>query len=71
MGLAGLWEEQIKPWWRGRRAALKAAGKTDSEIVVYPQADHGFLADYRASYNEAAATDAWMRAKAWFKRNLK
>lgn len=25
MGLAGLWEDQLKPWWRGRRAALRAA----------------------------------------------
>lgn len=25
MGLAGLWEDKVKPWWRGRQAALKAA----------------------------------------------
>ena len=49
------------------RAALKVAGDTKSEIVVYPGADHGFLADYRPSYNEAAAKDAWARCLAWFK----
>ncbi|MDZ4738835.1 MAG: dienelactone hydrolase family protein [Alphaproteobacteria bacterium] len=49
------------------RAALAAAGDIKSEIVVYPGADHGFLADYRPSYNEAAAKDAWARALAWFK----
>ena len=49
------------------RAALKAAGDTKSEIVVYPDADHGFLADYRPSYNEAAAKDGWKRALEWFK----
>ena len=49
------------------RAALKAAGDDKSEIVVYPDADHGFLADYRPSYNEAAAKDAWKRALDWFK----
>lgn len=49
------------------RAALKAAGDTKSEIVVYPGADHGFLADYRPSYNEAAAKQAWPRALQWFK----
>jgi carboxymethylenebutenolidase len=49
------------------RAALKAAGDTKSEIVVYPGADHGFLADYRPMYNEAAAKDAWARCLAWFK----
>ncbi|MCE9521648.1 MAG: dienelactone hydrolase family protein [Alphaproteobacteria bacterium] len=49
------------------RAALKAAGDMKSEIVVYPGADHGFLADYRPTYNEAAAKDAWTRCLAWFK----
>lgn len=49
------------------RAALKATGDTKSEIIVYPGADHGFLADYRPSYNEAAAKQAWPRALDWFK----
>jgi carboxymethylenebutenolidase len=53
------------------RSALKAAGKTDCEIVIYPDADHGFHADHRPSYNAAAAADAWKRATAWFKRHLK
>ena len=50
-------------------AALKAA-KTPSSIHLYPQADHGFLADYRPSYNEAAARDGWSRALAHFKKHL-
>jgi carboxymethylenebutenolidase len=50
-------------------AALKAAGKPSS-ITLYQQADHGFLADYRPSYNEAAAKDAWAKALAHFKRHL-
>jgi len=25
MGLAGLWEERIRPWWKGRREALRQA----------------------------------------------
>lgn len=49
------------------RAALAAAGDGGCEIVVYPDADHGFLADYRPSYNDAAAKDAWARCLAWFK----
>jgi carboxymethylenebutenolidase len=49
------------------RAALSKAGDTKCEIVVYPGVDHGFLADYRPSYNEAAAKDAWARCLAWFK----
>ena len=47
-------------------AALKAAGKTDSKIVVYPDAGHGFHADYRASYVEADAKDGWAKMLAHF-----
>jgi len=51
------------------RAALKAAGKTGSDIVVYPDAAHGFHADYRASYNEKDAKDGWARLLAHFRKN--
>jgi len=52
------------------RAALAANGNpTRSEIVVYPGAEHGFHADYRPTYNEAAATDAWGRMLAHFRAN--
>jgi carboxymethylenebutenolidase len=50
------------------REALKAAHK-DSEIIIYPDAPHGFNADYRPSYREAGATDAWTRMLAWFKQH--
>jgi carboxymethylenebutenolidase len=50
------------------RTKMKAAGKK-GEIVVYPDADHGFNADYRPSYNKAAARDAWKRMLAFFKAN--
>lgn len=50
-------------------AALKAA-KKPSAIHLYSEADHGFLADYRPSYNEAAARSAWSRALAHFKKHL-
>lgn len=41
-------------------AACKAAGKT-CEFKIYPDAPHGFNADYRPSYHAAAAKDAWAR----------
>jgi carboxymethylenebutenolidase len=41
------------------------------EVIVYPEAGHGFHADYRPSYNAKAATDAWKRCTAWFDRYLK
>ena len=51
------------------QAALTAAGNTASTIKVYPDAGHGFHADYRSSYNEVDAKDGWARALAWFKAN--
>ena len=50
--------------------ALKAAGKT-AEFVLYPDAPHAFHADYRPSYRENAAKDAWARCLAWFTTYLK
>ena len=44
-------------------------GKSGSEIVVYPNADHGFHADYRPSFNKEASEDAWKKLLAWFKKN--
>jgi carboxymethylenebutenolidase len=51
------------------RAALKSAGKTGSDIVVYPGAQHGFHADYRPSYNKEAAADGWAKMLTFFKKN--
>jgi len=50
-------------------AALKAAGNTKCEFVVYPDTPHAFYADYRPSYRKAAADDAWARCLAWFRKN--
>ena len=47
---------------------LKKSG-SPSTIVVYPDAPHGFFADYRPSYTKAAAEDAWTRTQAWFKQH--
>jgi carboxymethylenebutenolidase len=51
------------------RAALQAAGKTQSNLIVYPEAGHGFHADYRASYDAPAAQDGWRRMLAFFHAN--
>ena len=51
------------------RKALAASGNTASRIDVFPDAQHGFFADYRPSYNEADAKEGWSRALAWFKAN--
>jgi len=50
------------------RAAL-AAAKNPSEIVVFPDAPHGFNADYRPSYRAEDAREGWRQALAWFRRH--
>ncbi len=51
------------------RAALAKAGNTKCRIDVFADAQHGFNADYRPSYNEQDAKEAWSRMLAWFKAN--
>ena len=48
------------------RAAIAAAGK-NAEIIVYPDSQHGFLADYRPSYDPKASADGWAKMLAFFK----
>ncbi|MFC6050663.1 dienelactone hydrolase family protein, partial [Methylobacterium hispanicum] len=50
------------------RDRAKAAGKS-VELVVYPEAPHGFHADYRPSYRREPAEDGWRRALAFLKAN--
>jgi carboxymethylenebutenolidase len=50
------------------RMALQAANKPD-QISVYPQAEHGFNADYRPSYDPVSAKDAWAKMLAFFKEH--
>jgi len=47
---------------------LKAA-KSKSAIVVYPEAPHGFHADYRPSYRKDPAEDGWKKLQDWFKKH--
>jgi carboxymethylenebutenolidase len=50
------------------KAALAKSGQK-WDLVVYPGAKHGFLADYRASYSAEASAAAWPRCLAWFKEH--
>ena len=68
-------QQPTRQKWRITRIARrfskplrKAAGKP-SEIVIYPDAGHGFNADYRPSYNPQAARDGWKRMLAWYKEH--
>ncbi|WP_420476816.1 dienelactone hydrolase family protein [Noviherbaspirillum sp. ST9] len=45
-----------------------AKGGRKSQFVVYQNAGHAFHADYRPSYVESDAKDAWQRCLDWFKK---
>ncbi|MEJ0069970.1 MAG: dienelactone hydrolase family protein [Pseudomonadota bacterium] len=47
------------------RKAVPASAHADFQI--YPNAPHGFNADYRPSYRADAALDGWQRMLTWFK----
>ncbi len=53
------------------KTALAAgnANARKSEFVIYPDAPHAFHADYRPSYQKAAADDGWKRCLAWLERH--
>jgi carboxymethylenebutenolidase len=50
------------------QAALSVTNSS-SKIIVYPNADHGFYADYRPTYDKEAAQDAWSKMLMWFKED--
>ena len=52
------------------RKAL-AGAKKRHEVVVYPEADHGFFCDQRATHHTASAADAWERVKRLFAEELR
>jgi carboxymethylenebutenolidase len=54
------------------KAALAAGSPAAkaSRFVVYPDAPHGFHADFRSSYTAGAAEDGWRRTLDWFKTHL-
>jgi carboxymethylenebutenolidase len=50
------------------RAKLSEAG-SESQIVVFPGAPHGFHADYRDSYRPLAASEGWRRMLGWLREH--
>ncbi|HSR56841.1 MAG TPA: dienelactone hydrolase family protein [Candidatus Binataceae bacterium] len=51
------------------RDALKESGK-QAEIVLYADADHGFMCDERPSHHPTHAKEAWTKTIAFFKTHL-
>lgn len=61
---SGIPVEMVKSF----QADLKNAPKK-SEIIIYPEAPHGFHADYRPSYRPGPAADGWKKLQSWFKQH--
>ncbi|HEY1862821.1 MAG TPA: dienelactone hydrolase family protein [Roseiarcus sp.] len=45
----------------------KLAAASGAKIIVYPDAGHGFFADYREDYSKADAEASWSEATHWLK----
>jgi carboxymethylenebutenolidase len=72
LGLYGEADRGIPPASvEAMRQALQRASQTESRIEVYPDAPHGFHADYRDSYRPEAAADGWAKLLALFGARLK
>ncbi len=46
------------------------AAEVETEVVRYPEAEHGFNCDDRPSFHPGSAADAWGRMLAWFEGHL-
>jgi carboxymethylenebutenolidase len=69
LGLYGAKDTGISLESIDKMKAALARGSSKSAFVVYPDAGHGFHADYRPGYAAADAKDGFARALAWFKAN--
>jgi carboxymethylenebutenolidase len=47
-----------------------AEAPVPTEVIRYPEADHGFHCDARPSYHEPSARDAWAHTLEWFDKHL-
>jgi len=67
LGLYAALDNYIKPAAVEKMTASLRGSNSGSEIVVFPNVDHGFNADYRPTYDKTAATYAAKLAKDWLK----
>jgi carboxymethylenebutenolidase len=68
LGLYGAADQSIPVASVEKMEAACKADRKICEIKIYPEAPHGFNADYRPSYRPEAAKDGWARMLAWFKQ---
>jgi carboxymethylenebutenolidase len=68
LGLYGANDHSINPADVHAAAQIAQDNGHTVDIVVFPNAGHGFHADYRATYNQQAAQAGWTDMLAWFKK---
>ena len=51
--------------------AIEKVRGTHPDVVVYPEAGHGFMRDGSSNYDATAAADAWARLLAFFAQHLR
>ena len=56
--------------WIPRADIAKVEAAHSGQVIVYEDAEHGFMRDGSASYHETAAPDAWQRTLAFFAEHL-
>jgi carboxymethylenebutenolidase len=68
LGLYGENDPSIRPEDVHAAAQVAQDNGHTVQVIVFPGAGHGFHADYRATYNAAAAQAGWQDMLAWFKK---
>jgi carboxymethylenebutenolidase len=71
LGLYGEMDTSPTPADARKFGELVKMHNPNVEIVIEPGAGHAFFADYRPSFNAAAAVDGWKRCTEWFTKYLK
>lgn len=70
LGLFGAQDHTIPPEDIEALRTAVAKSPADTELVVYPEAGHGFNCDERATFVPSAAADAWQRTLAFLDARL-
>ena len=69
LGLYASQDSFIKPEVIEQMQAELEKSGSRSEIVMFPNVNHGFYADYRPSYNKTAADYSWLLTRDWLKKH--
>ena len=69
LGLYASQDSIIKPEVIEQMQGELEKSGSGSEIVVFPNVNHGFYADYRPTYNKTAADYSWQLTRDWLKKH--